>query len=204
MCWLWPPLSPPPPLDPQARTQTGLPGQQPCHFMPLQHGNSSNTKNPIHGAAGSHVVRPPGSRAASAEEWPLLQALGRCLGCWTGKDNNRAGVAALAEGLVFQAQQRILSSSLGPQRGGTLEVAQSLQSPACEAPEGNLRVWSALDTRLRFPASSPIPCSLPPKFFCPFLIGQKRQGHQRPGKEGTLYKNYIKSQHPYSKSNRAS
>lgn len=60
---------------------------------------------------------------------------------------------------MFQAQQRILSSSSGPQRGGTLEVAQSLQSPACEAPEGNLWVWSALDTRLQFPASSPIPCS---------------------------------------------
>lgn len=48
---------------------------------------------------------------------------------------------------MFQAQQRILSFSLGPQRGGTLEVAQSLQSPACEAPEGNLWVWSALDMR---------------------------------------------------------
>lgn len=84
--------------------------------------------------------------------------MGRGLGCWTGKDN-RAGVAVLAEGLVFQAQQRILSSSSGPQRGGTLEMAQSLQSPACEVPEGNLWVWSALDTRLQFPASSPIPCS---------------------------------------------
>lgn len=60
---------------------SGLPGQRPCHFMPLQDGNSSNTKNPIHGAAGSHVVRPPGSRAAGAQEWPLLQASGRCLGC---------------------------------------------------------------------------------------------------------------------------
>lgn len=59
---------------------TVLPGQGPCHFMPLQDGNSSNTKNPIHGAAGSHVVRPPWNRAAGAKERPLLQASGQCLG----------------------------------------------------------------------------------------------------------------------------
>lgn len=73
--------------------------------------------------------------AAGAKEWPLLQASGQCLGRRTDKDN-RAGTAALAEGLVFQAQQRPLSSSSGPQRGGTQEVAGSVQSPVCGDPEG--------------------------------------------------------------------
>lgn len=30
-----------------------------------------------------------------------------------------------------------------------------------------------------------------PKFFCPFLIGQKRQRHQGPGEEGTLYEEAV-------------
>lgn len=107
--------------------------------MPLQDGNSIETKKPIHAAAASHVARPPGRSAAGAAGRPLLQASGRCLGLCTSKDNS-SGIAALAEGLVFQAQQRILSSSSGPQRGGTLEVTQTLQSPVCGAPERNLWV----------------------------------------------------------------
>lgn len=82
---------------------------------------------------------------------------------------------------MFQAQQRILSSSSGPQRGRTLEVTQSCQSPACETPEGNLWVWSALDMRLQFPASSPIPYSPQVLLFIPDRLEEAEAPEARKG-----------------------
>lgn len=177
--------------------------------MPLQDGNSSNTKNPIHGAAGSHVVRPPANRGCWSQRVAFAAGMGQCLGRRTDKDN-RAGIAALAEGLVFQAQQRPLSSSSGPQRGGTQEVTGSLQSPVCGDPEGISgcgQHWAPGSSFLL----APHPTFPPSSFFFPALKGQRRQRHQRTGKGGgaahekaMAMGSYQSASTPSSKPNRAS
>lgn len=100
--------------------------------------------------------------AAGAKEWPLLQASGQCLGRRADKDN-RAGTAALAEGLVFQAQQKASFFQLRTPEGRNPGGGWISSKPSLWGSRGNLWVWPALGTRLQCPASSP--SHIPPKFF---------------------------------------